>query len=80
MLSCWIKTISLSLMVIDFKQHKASRDIADDKADELISYVRDNGTQSPEMLTFLEQPELKKEISKTLNQFQTIQKEMNEKA
>ena len=63
-------------MPIDFEKKRKQRQETDQKADELISYVRKNCTQSTEMLKFLDQPALKKEISKTLGQFQSIKDEM----
>ena len=50
-------------MPIDFEKKRKQRQETDQKADELISYVRKNCTQSTEMLKFLDQPALKKEIS-----------------
>jgi hypothetical protein len=65
-------------MTIDFEKYKLKRDLAENKAQELIDYVRENCTQSPQMLSFLDQPQLKKEIADNLREFQILIESMRE--
>jgi len=64
-------------MTINFNKEKSKRANANDRAEKLIQYVRDNCTQSQVMLDFLDQPSLKEETAKALHEFKAIEDEMN---
>lgn len=69
--------INLYMPVINFNKEKSKRDDAEQRAENLIQYIRDNCTQNSVMLDLLDQPFLKKEIAKTLHNFKGIEDKMN---